>query len=110
MEDALIVVVAALMKRSPGPEEMMVEEALMFPVAFKTSEIVEEAWEMRPLTVASPVPVIVPMFTRLPEESMRWVPAPEPVLIPVVPLSVVPVMVEAAMMVDEAEMLPCTLS
>ena len=47
-----------------------------------------------PLKVFNPVPVIVPMLTRLPDESMRLVPPPAPVLIPVVPFIVVPVMVD----------------
>ena len=47
-----------------------------------------------PERVLSPVPVIVPMLTRLPDESMRLVPPPAPVLIPVVPFIVVPVMVD----------------
>ena len=35
----------------------------------------------------------MPMLTRFPETSILWVPAPAPVLIPVVPLIVVPVIV-----------------
>ena len=56
-----------------------------------------------PLTVAKPVAVIVPMLTKLPETSIRLVPAPAPVLIPVVPFKVVPVMVLPVEMVPKPE-------
>ena len=45
--------------------------------------------------VEAPVVVRLPMLTRLPEASILWVPAPAPVLMPVVPFMVVPVMVLA---------------
>ena len=47
------------MNLSPGPEVIMVPEAFMFPVAFKTSLNVEDADDMSPATVAKLVPVIV---------------------------------------------------
>jgi len=49
------------------------------------------------------VPVMLPMFTKLPEESMRCVPAEAPVLIPVVPFMVVPVMVFPVEIVPKPE-------
>ena len=57
--------------------------------------------KMPPLKVARPVAPIVPMLTRLPLTSIRLVPAPAPVLIPVVPLRVVPVMVLAVAIVPK---------
>ena len=51
--------------------------------------------------IMAPVPVMLPMLTKLPDESIRWVPAPAPVLIPVVPFKVVPVMVSALSMVPK---------
>src|SRR3990167_6386233 len=57
------------------------------PVKLAADEIV---WELM-----APDVVTVPILTKLPELSMRWVPAPAPVLRPVVALRVVPVMVLA---------------
>ena len=57
------------------------------PVKLAALEIV---WELM-----APEVVTVPMLTKLPDESMRLVPAPAPVLMPVVALMVVPVMVLA---------------
>ena len=47
--------------------------------------------------------VIVPILTRFPETSILLVPAPAPVLIPVVPFKVVPVIVFAVAMVPNPE-------
>lgn len=65
------------------------------PVKFAAEEIV---W----LLIAPDV-VIVPIFKRLPDASIRWVPADAPVLIPVVPFNVVPVIVLAVAMVPKPE-------
>ena len=46
---------------------------------------------------------IVPMLAKLPDASIRLVPAPAPVLIPVVPLSVVPVIVLAVEIVPNPD-------
>jgi hypothetical protein len=46
---------------------------------------------------------MVPMLTRLPEASIRWVPPVAPVLIPVVPLRVVPVIVLVVEIVPKPE-------
>ena len=43
--------------------------------------------------IRAPLPVILPILTRLPEESIRCVPAPAPVLMPAVAFKVVPVIV-----------------
>jgi hypothetical protein len=62
-------------------------------------------WSEPPVLLMLPEPVMLvpplmaplrvrePMLTRLPLLSIRWVPAPAPVLMPVVPFRVVPVMV-----------------
>ena len=71
---------------------LMVEATANVPVKLALDEIV---WPLiRP-------EVMVPMLTRLPLASMRWVPAPAPVLMPVVPLMVVPVMVLLVAMVPK---------
>ena len=51
----------------------------------------EMVWPLIP-----PLVVIVPMLTRSPELSMRWVPPVAPVLIPVVPSRLVPCRVPAS--------------
>ena len=68
--------------------------AVTVPVKFAVEEMVCPL--MRPL-------VMVPMLTKLPFTSMRLVPAPAPVLIPVVPFRVVPVMVFAVLIVPKPE-------
>lgn len=45
-------------------------------------------------------PVMLPMATRLPDESILWVPAPAPVFIPVVALIVPPVIVPVVVMLS----------
>ena len=45
------------------------------------------------------------MLVRFPDASILWVPAPAPVLMPVVPLRVVPVMVLAVVMVPKPEVI-----
>ena len=59
----MIVVVASLMKRRPGPVEMMVEDALRFPWMFKTSENDDDALEMIP---PPNVERLVPVIARVP--------------------------------------------
>jgi hypothetical protein len=54
-------------------------------------------------TASALAPVMLPMFTKLPELSMRWVPAPAPVLMPVVPFIVVPVIVFVVAIVPKPE-------
>ena len=46
---------------------------------------------------------VVPILTRFPDASIRWVPAAAPVLIPLVPLMVVPVIVFAVAIVPKPE-------
>jgi hypothetical protein len=55
------------------------------------------------VVVVKYVEEIVPIFERFPLASILWVPAPAPVLMPVVPLRVVPVMVLAVAMVPKPE-------
>ena len=73
----------------------MVLAVVNVPVKLAALEIV---WPL-----IAPEVVIVPIFTKFPETSMRLVPAPAPVLMPVVPLIVVPVIVEAVAMVPKPE-------
>ena len=54
---------------------------------------------MIPLKVVVPLAVMFVMLTRFPLLSILWVPAPAPVLIPVVPFNVVPVMVFVVLIV-----------
>src|SRR5207302_5905046 len=55
------------------------------------------------LEVDKYVEAIVPILTRFPDESIRWVPVPAPVLIPVVPFRVVPVIVLLVLIVPKPE-------
>ena len=56
-----------------------------------------------PENVMVPEAVIAAILTKLPDASMRWVPADAPVLMPVVPFTVVPVMVFAVAMVPKPD-------
>jgi hypothetical protein len=93
----------------PPPRSMspvLVPPSKTWPVVLPSSEIFCAA---PPAAIAMELePVKLPMATRLPLLSMRWVPAPAPVLMPVVPFRVVPVTVEALVIVPEplVEILP----
>src|SRR5664279_4163101 len=56
---------------------------------------------LKPENVIVPPAVMLPMLTKLPLTSIRCVPAPAPVLMPVVPFTVVPVIVFAVAMVPK---------
>ena len=58
---------------------------------------------MIPLKVVVPLAVMFVMLTRFPLLSILWVPAPAPVLIPVVPFNVVPVMVFVVLIVPKPD-------
>ena len=74
------------------------------PVMVRLPTRVDDAVDRNPpLRVERPDAVMVPMFTRLPDESMRLVPPDAPVLIAVVPFMVVPVMVLAVAMVPKPD-------
>src|SRR3989338_2996890 len=93
---AVIVVVKALVAFWSTKVPLVVEAVPTVTEAPLTAKVPVKlaALEMVWLLMAPEV-VTVPMLTKLPDESILWVPAPAPVLMPVVPLMVVPVIVLA---------------
>ena len=82
---------------SPEPPDMMILEAPLpvgpiFRVVATPAKLTVVALVLTRAKEEEPVTRLA-MFTKLPEESILWVPLFDPVFMPVVPFNVVPVMV-----------------
>ena len=86
---------------------VMVEDAAL--TTMPPERVARAVAERVPVMVVLPA-AMVPMLTRFPDESMRLVPAPAPVLIPVVPFKVVPVMVLPPLMALVTESPPAPVN